>query len=433
MPNFSVRDRAVQVAQTGTEEALVRNAGASSVYLDVSSAVSPVSFGIELKPFDSVNWPTGTDLWAVTGTGQTSTLTVLYGATGVSLGSVAAVVTGDVNATISGPVNANITNASIPVTGNVNASITNASIPVTGNVNATITNASIDVDVNGTVPVDIQNATIDATISGDVNVLSGQVNVGGILTPVTVQGGGAGILSASNSLGVGASVNIPVVIPSGDPSYYAYNVVVQVSTAPHATAARMLRYTDTLGNTTNVVQPSLNDFQLGRPDLHRFTIPATNNSFTVTLMNIGTVVLNYVLTVDGTNVSPAQPTTALADLLYRADGPVQITQPASVAIGRLYLPASFQPYSLLVRANTTTFQLVNMSLGYINAIGQLAVWHSRAYNTGTNTVGLDPSNYDFRTIGATAYIPITGNGRVCGIDFPINASNTGNAVYSLNS
>lgn len=207
MPNYRVGDTPVQLAQSGARGFLVRNIGSVPVYLEEGSTVSSTAYGLELQPLDSANWPQDKALWIVTALGAVGDISVLYGAEGVSLGAVSAVVTGDVTATIDGPVDANITNASIAVTGDV--TIDNASIPVTGTVDANIT-----------------NAVIDATITGDVNVLSGEVNVGGILTPVQVQGGGAVLLNQSGTINAGASLNINIPGPADGLTYFGIGVIV---------------------------------------------------------------------------------------------------------------------------------------------------------------------------------------------------------------
>lgn len=97
MPNFPVSEVPVQVSQTITQGALIRNVGASTVYLDASSAVSPASFGVNLEPNDSVTWQPNLELWAATNSGETSALSVLYNATGTTLGTVEASIANPVN------------------------------------------------------------------------------------------------------------------------------------------------------------------------------------------------------------------------------------------------------------------------------------------------------------------------------------------------
>ena len=75
----------------------------------------------------------------------------------------------------------NVTNSSLSV--NVN----NANIPVSGNVNATITNATVPISGN----VGISSGNVNAVIQGgEVSIDGGEVNIGGILTPVNVVGTG---------------------------------------------------------------------------------------------------------------------------------------------------------------------------------------------------------------------------------------------------
>jgi hypothetical protein len=405
MPNFAVRSNPSQISQTGTQDALIRNTGTAPVFLDAYSSVSPDNYGLELQPLDSVNWAEGRDLWAVTTPGDVGTLSVLYGAEGVSLGAVSAVVTGDVTATITGPV---------------------------------------DAVISGTVPVDVQNAVINADVTGNIIVDSGEVNVGGILTPVVIQGGGQGVLTQGASLAAGASVNIPVTVPSASGSFYAFQIQLVVSGGAHATLPRIIRYTDNSGNSTNVVLPSLVDWAVGRSERHVFTVPCDSPSFDFTLTNVGAVTASYVVSVDGVNVAATIPTTNLGRLLYENDGPLQITPPPTTAIGNIYLPPSFQPYHLLMRANGGATKVVGMNLGYCAANGAFADWLVRAYNTGRNTMGIQldgltgTGDFGGYTSGAgmpwgnasTVYIPITGSGRVPRIQFPVAATNA-NSVHLM--
>lgn len=406
MPNFAIDGSSpTQISQTGTQAALIRNTGSSVVYLDAYSSVSESNYGLELQPLDSVNWAEGRDLWAVCSAGNQSTLSVLYGADGVSLGAVSAVVTGDVTATIDGPVEANI---------------------------------------QGTVPVDIQNAVINADVTGNIVVDSGEVNVGGILTPVVIQGGGQGILTASATINAGVTVNVPVTIPGNLGSFYAYRIRFIVTGTAHATQPRILRYLDNYENRTNVVLPSLNDWPLGDPSRHIFTIPAQTPNFNIAISNIGSVSATYVIQVDGVNVAPAQPTTFLGDALYSNDGPLSVTPPTSGSIGNVYLPPSFQGYNCIVRSNSGLTRLVGMNLGYCNSLGLFAVWLERAYLSGNNTINVDvdPASATYGNFGANgasggrtayAYVPITGNGRVPMLSFPASTANANSISLMLAS
>lgn len=207
MPNFAINGSSpVRVSQASTDAGLIRNTGNSAVFLDKYSSVTSANYGLELQPFDSVNW-SGSDLWAVSAPGDTSTLSVLYGADGVSLGAVSAVVTGDVTATIDGPVDANIL-GTVTVDGDVS---------ISGPVTASI---------SGTVPVDIQNAVINADVTGNIIVDSGEVNVGGILTPVQVQGGGSVLVNTTGTLTPGGSINISIPAPASGLTYAGLGVIV---------------------------------------------------------------------------------------------------------------------------------------------------------------------------------------------------------------
>lgn len=190
MPNFAVNGSTpALISQALTESALLRNTGNSPVYLDAYSSVTSSSYGLELQPFDSVNWGQGRDLYAVCAPGETSALSVLYGAEGVSLGSISAVVTGDVTATIDGPIDAVVTGS-----------------------------------------VEVTSGTINAEITGDVTITSGEVNVGGIETPVLVQGGGAILFDGTGTItpGSGDTINIPA--PASGLTYAGIAVIVTNTT-----------------------------------------------------------------------------------------------------------------------------------------------------------------------------------------------------------
>lgn len=395
MPNFAVNGRSpAQISQTGTQDALLRNTGDKPVFLDAYSSVSSSNYGLELQPFDSVNWAQGRDLFAVCAPGDVSTLSVLYGADGVSLGAVSAVVTGDVTATIDGPVDANIL---------------------------------------GTVAVDVQNAVINADVTGNIIVDSGTVNVGGILTPVSIEGGGESILTQTGNIGAGAFLNIPIPIPASGRTYYAYKVKLSINNAQHATLNRILSYTDTFDNFTTIVRSSVADQNLSIPYIHSFTVPAQASTFTIQLANAsGALVTNYTVEVSGVNVGQPTPTTNLGYLLNSSET-LNITPPTVAPTVHVWLPASFQPYRLLVRSNGNSLRLVGMDLGYMNSAGTITQWLVRAYNIGTNTSGIDPANNDFIGNGATSYIPIAGNGRAARVSFQPFATNVNSVWLSLTS
>lgn len=392
MPNFPVGERPGQISQTGTQEALIRNTGTSSVFLDKQSSVNPLAYGLELQPLDSVNWPTGDDLWAVTAAGTTSSLSVLYGASGVSLGAVSAVVTGDVTATITGPVDANIL---------------------------------------GTVAVDVQNAVINADVTGNIIVDSGTVNVGGILTPVAIEGGGQVLLNQTATVAAGGVTNINVPVPVNGRTYYAFKVQLQINNAQHATIDRILSYTDSFNNFTTMVRGSLTTLSIGIPYIHEFTVPAQENTLSIQLRNSsGALTTDYTIRVSGVNVGQPTPTTNLGYLLSAAET-LQVTPPTVAPTLNIWLPPSFQGYRLLIRSNAGLMRLVGMDLGYVNNAGTINQWLVRAYNIGVNTSGIDPANFDFMGNGATSYIPIAGNGRAPRVSFQPFGTNVNSVWLSL--
>lgn len=386
MPNFAIRSVPSQISQTGTQDALIRNTGSASVFLDAYSSVSSDNYGLELQPLDSVNWAEGRDLWAVCAPGDVSTLSVLYGAEGVSLGAVSAVVTGDVTATIDGPVTANI---------------------------------------SGTVPVDVQNAVINADVTGNIIVDSGEVNVGGILTPVTVQGGGAHLQTATATLGVGASVVIPIVPVASGETYYGFQIDLQLTSSAHASAVRILEYEDNFGNWTNVVVPPITESQIGRVSEHTFTVPARSSGFSITIRNVGTVQAVYFLDVYGLNVAAPTPTTDLGALKYRSFPITSLTPPTVAPSVVVWIPPSFQKYDLLYRGITAaTGHTVGMGLAYVNETGTITDVAGRLYNVFPDQSG------DF--IGLrNVYIPVAGNGKSGRITYAPNAANDGTFGLAL--
>jgi hypothetical protein len=187
MPVYTInRQSPTQLAQSMGKSAVLKNEGTTNIFLEKDSSVAATAYGIMLRPLDTVSWPPNQDLWAISDADD-GRVSVLYGAQGVALGAVGAVIIGDVTASIDGPVDAYIQNGVLDVqgevaisSGQVNANITNASIPVTGDVNATITNATLEVEgeVNiggGIVDAHITNASIPVT--GDMNVTNSQLDV----------------------------------------------------------------------------------------------------------------------------------------------------------------------------------------------------------------------------------------------------------------
>lgn len=441
MPNFGIGPVPIRISQVGTQEALIRNTGNSTLYLDQYSSVSEGNHGLSLQPFSSVNWAAGRELWAVTAPNDETTVTVLYGATGTALSEVSAVVTGDVTATVDGPVNANITNASIPVTGTVNANVTNAVIPVNGTVNANIQNASIPVTGNvnvtsGTVNATIQNASIPITgnvgiTSGTVNavvnnatIASGTVNVGGILTPVTIEGGGGLVLNQTTTMTAGQVLNINVPLPGSGRTFYAFKIKLQINDAQHATIPRILSYTDTFDNFTTIVRNPSSTQSLGIPWVHSFTIPAQASTFSIQLRNTsGALTTNFTLRIDGVNVGAPTPTSNLGYILNSAT-PLTFVLPSVAPDLEFWAPASFQPYNLLYRAIANSPNTVGMGLGYADSAGAFPDFVGRAYNI------LPTQSGDFNGF-VTAYIPVSGNGRAAHVNFPANGSQAGTWGLSI--
>lgn len=391
MPNFGVRDAPSQISQASTQAALIQNTGTSTVYLDEGSSVSSTSYGLEVLPRQSVHWAAGRTLWAVCGSGDESTLSVLYGASGTTLSEVSAVVTGDVQATITGPV---------------------------------------DAVIQGTVPVDVQNATINAQVQGNIIVDSGEVNVGGILTPVAIEGGGEGIVHATGTIAASGVVNIPVPVPASARTYYAFKITLSISSPQHSTTPRYISYIDTLGNNTQVARFPSSDFGVGITYVHEFTIPAQEAFFTVQLSNPGTLSTDYILDVSGVNVGSPTPQTNIGGLLNAAE-PITITPPTvggqSVTV---WLPPSFNEYKCLMRTSSTAAVLVGMTLNYLNNAAVAQQYAGRAYSTGVNTTNINATNNNFEGAG-NVYIPISGNGRVPQFVFPGNTSNSQNVSLGL--
>lgn len=88
MPTFPISNVPVNISQSITQNALIQNIGNATIYLDTHSAVSEHSYGTALLRQSTVNWPANTVLWAVTAAGQTSAASVLFNASGASIGSV---------------------------------------------------------------------------------------------------------------------------------------------------------------------------------------------------------------------------------------------------------------------------------------------------------------------------------------------------------
>lgn len=269
MPSITINGVPTRIAQAVAAPSNLQNTGAATIYMDTNSAVSPLAYGVAVAPRASVNWSGGDELWAVTD-GPETTLSVLYGAEGTTVSEVSAVVTGDVIATIDGPVEADITgpvtvNGTVSVGNVVSTQVTNTvstnvantvattvsgtvntlvtapvniagTVPITGNVGVTG-----PVTVTGTVNANVAG-NVNAAITGPVSISSGTVNVGGILTPVVVQGGGAILHNANvNAIPAGGSTTITINGPANGTTYYGIDVSWEILTSPAGTTASTVR------------------------------------------------------------------------------------------------------------------------------------------------------------------------------------------------
>jgi hypothetical protein len=97
MPNFPITEVPQRISQSLTQPALLQNIGTETIYLDSVSAVGPNNYGLGLVPRSTVNWPIDRELWAVTDTGVSSSISVLYNAEGAGLSEVSAVVSGTID------------------------------------------------------------------------------------------------------------------------------------------------------------------------------------------------------------------------------------------------------------------------------------------------------------------------------------------------
>lgn len=407
MPNFGLGDTPVQISQTGTQEALIQNTGNVPVYLDSISAVSSANHGLAIAPLSSVNWAQGRDLWAVCAPGQTSSLTVLYGATGTALSEVSAVVTGDVTATVTGPVDANITNATVPVSGNVTATIDNASIPVTGSVDANITNATLD--VAGSVNANITNANIDATVTGNIIVDSGEIQVGGIDTPVMVQGGGSILLNTTGSVAAGAGAQHDIALPANGLTYYGIGVIVTVTSKTVSNDVPLAVWVRNFGAVapTNAypVLPSSPATRLGgfgRLSTIGIVVPmGTSFPLEIDVDNNGASgTQNYSIVVIGLSHSDPYP----RDFIQWSNGnDPRISFTTAAANSYAIIAASMEDREFLLVSLTGT--VGNFAVEVLNSDGTWSISQDRAHNSlyvGTNGANIAANQ--------NAIIRIPGNG-----------------------
>lgn len=263
-------------------------------------------------------------------------------------------------------------------------------------------------------------AEVSATIDGDVNIGS----------PVIIQGGGQNLVVSTGTIAVGGSASIPVPPLASGQTFYAYQISLSITSVPGA-APRIVYYHDSFNNKSVVaMRPSgVLDTEMSFPGRHAFTIPVTANSFDIFLDNVGTLSLDYTLTVSGLNVATPVPTTDTPRILFNCH-PVTLTPPTSGSAFNVWIPPTFNGYTLLMRATPNTADIDAMSLSYMNDSGVLETYVTRAYNVGVNTLGINPTDGDFE--GANnVYIPIAGNGRTAQISFSSQASNVGNVTLSL--
>lgn len=103
MPNFEITSTPVRLSQTITNTSLLTNNGASIVFLDASSSVNDLVYGLAMAPRQQVVWPANKELWAVTAPNTTSNMAVLYDAEGASASEVS--IDGPVDVDLLNPVN----------------------------------------------------------------------------------------------------------------------------------------------------------------------------------------------------------------------------------------------------------------------------------------------------------------------------------------
>jgi hypothetical protein len=412
MPNYRVGDTPVQLAQSGARGFLVRNVGTVPVFLEEGSTVSSTAYGLELQPLDSANWPQDKALWIATAQGAVGDISVLYGAEGVSLGAVSAVVTGDVVATITGPVDANITNASIPVTGDVDANITNAIVNVGGNVDANITNA--DIAVSGTVDANITNATIDATITGDVVVTSGTVNVGGILTPVVVQGGGVMLLQQTGTVNAATGTTINVPAPTSGNVFFGIGIIVTVTSKTVSNDNPLNVSVYNFGFTTAVptrlkallgVGGGLNLGSFGQVSTASVVVPmATSYPLRIDLDNTGAAGnQTYRITVIGLSTAGVQP----QDLIQWENGlTMDVSFTSALANSYALIASSTETRQFLINSLTAT-----TGAFVVESVSSAGVWSVTQQRAHNSVYGNQPSGADI-SANVNSLVTIPGDGFV---------------------
>lgn len=301
MPNVPITTSPTRISQTVTQQANLQNTGNVTVYLDSHSAVSHFAYGLAVSPRASVNWPADSELWAVTESDD-GVLSVLYGADGVSVSEVSAVVTGDVTAVIEGPV--------------------------------------------------------DATITGPVTV-SGTVTVGGIDTPVMVQGGGEILYVGSGSVAgsTGVSLNIPA--PASGLTYFGLRVFISHN---GPTLAEPLEFSIESNGAGFASSPSIAVASLGAGGLilgsfgnagqAEFIVPmAAQYPIRVFLSNRSPSACNYSLQVNG--ISHSEPRATDASVWTNS---VETRTAFSGAAAGSYaiIAASFEDRKFLITTSTGT-------------------------------------------------------------------------------
>lgn len=292
MPSITIGPVPVRVSQAVAQAANLQNTGAATIYMDTNSAVSPLAYGVAMAPRSSVNWSSGNELWAVTDGAETQ-LSVLYGAEGTTVSEVSAVVTGDVTATIEGPIEAEITG---PVTVNGTVNVGNVIQTETEITNTVTTTVSGTVDTVITAPVDI-TGDVDATITGPVSI-SGAVTVGGILTPVSVQGGGELLLIRNGNVAASGLDVFTIPAPPSGQTYYGLAFRFQMTSgADNATpmSVDVLNFGSSFEATSQSVMSSSS---LGALELGRFG----NRNTCQTIIPVGA---SFPIQVGVSNASPS--------------------------------------------------------------------------------------------------------------------------------
>lgn len=258
-------------------------------------------------------------------------------------------VQGDVG--IQGNVNVNPVTVDGPVTVEGDVGITGP-VSVTGTVNADVTGA-----------VEITNASINASVEGNVVVDSGTVTVGGILTPVEIQGGGEYMGYYSGTLGSFDEVSIPLstVAPSGKiyPSllikiigYGTWpNPTQLIINVPYGPSGGLDLCSTSVGE--GITGANSADRNFGASHTHQFLVPVIASEYVLELSrDVGSA--GYEIWVFGSSTQVTAPVTT----------PPPMTTLCAPGAGNdmdvdIVVPPSFQPYRLYTNrypsASTVTF------------------------------------------------------------------------------